>query len=345
MQNINGYRSRRVYKFPQGDSRLIIRTTTYQRTDTRDSVITFSRHEHNAIRASITTPFPRISSASTGSFDLLPVELARMIFLQLDLYSIFKFRQASPNARVLVNSLNEYRLGTTYSLACLCSLLRTKLAGNVSLSEFWQALCTKYCSLCGNFSGYVLLPTWTRCCITCIKDAPEVEMQSLDRVKKSKLLSTAQLRQLTVFKTLPGKYTARPISYQARVAVVPLQEVESILGSRPQALRPEPHSRQWNYRYMAACRLPFYNTSNGTVERGVSCSGCQTAFEEDIIDDRNPGLHVLDFQYARDDFLEHFKWCEQSQILWEQSARGTKEPPSLGETSREGSYFRNFPRP
>jgi hypothetical protein len=37
--------------------------------------------------------------------------------------------------------------------------------------------------------------------------------------------------------------------------------------------------------------------------------------------------------------LEHFKWCEQAQLLWRSSGEGNNRPTELPETARRGGYF------
>jgi hypothetical protein len=43
--------------------------------------------------------------------------------------------------------------------------------------------------------------------------------------------------------------------------------------------------------------------------------------------------------YTRRDFLEHFRWCKQGQLLWESSDGGHIVPPKLPHFAREGGIL------
>ena len=84
------------------------------------------------------------------------------------------------------------------------------------------------------------------------------------------------------------------------------------------------------FRYTATTALPFVNARSKVVEHGVSCKGCQVALERRSL--RTPVNYYnsrLDLYsrrnavYSEEGFLEHFRYCEEAQALWESSARGT----------------------
>jgi hypothetical protein len=43
--------------------------------------------------------------------------------------------------------------------------------------------------------------------------------------------------------------------------------------------------------------------------------------------------------YSQAGFLEHFRWCEQAQLLWKMSEAGTRRPGALPEVARRGGFF------
>lgn len=49
------------------------------------------------------------------------------------------------------------------------------------------------------------------------------------------------------------------------------------------------------------------------VEHGIGCARCQLAIEKDIISSRGEGwpYQAREKVYAKDDFLEHFRWCDR----------------------------------
>ena len=93
---------------------------------------------------------------------------------------------------------------------------------------------------------------------------------------------------------------------------------------------------------MGSCALPYYDKSTGNVEYGVSCAGCELALQKRGINSRSKieAVAVRDQVYARDEFTEHFKWCEQAQLLWRSSHGGTKTPPELPSLARDGGYLK-----
>lgn len=94
---------------------------------------------------------------------------------------------------------------------------------------------------------------------------------------------------------------------------------------------------------MGSCALPYYDKLNGVVEHGMSCAGCQLALEKDIIGTKGEkwASEARDKLYARNGFLEHFRWCEQAQLLWRSSCEGTTRPTELSEAVRRGGFFNN----
>lgn len=91
---------------------------------------------------------------------------------------------------------------------------------------------------------------------------------------------------------------------------------------------------------MASCALPYYDRRTGGVERGVPCAGCQLAIEKDIVGGGEKWPYgARNKVYARDGFLEHFRWCEQAQRLWISSDGGSIEPAELPEDARREGYF------
>ncbi|KAK2051999.1 hypothetical protein LY76DRAFT_359444 [Colletotrichum caudatum] len=341
-----GYRSIAEYHLREDQGDAIVRAAAYHRKDYCQSAIWFSPREHVGIRSSIATPFERTSDMGLGSLDRLPLELRHDTLLHLDIRSLFNLRQTNLRSRATVDSLKQYQMVATHGLNLLCALLRTKLATGVSLCEFYDVLCTKTCTLCGKFGGFVSLLTWNRCCFVCLQRAPETQVRTLAAVRKQLNLAKAQSNQLTSFKTLPGIYSMKESVHKSRITVVSLHDAISVSRPQPHAL-PQADSVSselyQKYNFMGSCALPYYDRRTGRVEHGISCAGCQLALEKDIIGSRGEkwAFEVRDMVYAQDDFLEHFRWCEQAQLLWESSDEGNKRPNELPEAARRGGFFNN----
>ncbi|KAK4172730.1 cyclin-like F-box [Triangularia setosa] len=283
------------------------------------SVIWFSPCEHVSIRLSIATPFRRASNTGLGPLDRLPLELLHGVLLRLDMHSLFNFRQTNLRSRQTVDSLKQYQVVVSHGLNLLCALLRTRLAIGVSLFDFYYALCTKACTLCGEFGGFLSLLTWNRCCFKCLQGALETQGQILAAVQKQFHWTKAELDQLRSFKTLPGIYSMKESAQKSRITVVSVHQ--AILA------QPANSGRNQEFNFMGSCALPYYDRRTGRVEHGMSCAGCQLALEKDIIGSRGEkwAFEARDKVYAQNGFLEHFRWCEQAQLLWRSSGEGCSE--------------------
>jgi hypothetical protein len=296
---------------------------------------------HVGIRPSIATPFQRIPTTGLGFLDRLPLEILQLLWLWLDMRSLFKLRQVNLRARETVDALQQYQLVVSHGLNLFCALLRTRLATGVSLSDFHDALCTKSCALCGEFAGFMSALTWTRCCFRCLEKAPETEVQALGTVRRKFHLTTkGQIAQLKSFKTLPGTYwvdsgCVDESVRKRRNTLVSAHQARLVFGQ--QAHTPvQEQATNWTrrtsvFRYMAACALDYHDRTTGRVEHGISCAGCQHAWEVGLLswDARMFISMVRKTVYSRDDFLDHFRWCKEAQLLWESSDGGKRQPPQF----------------
>ncbi|PVH77533.1 hypothetical protein DL98DRAFT_573683 [Cadophora sp. DSE1049] len=339
-----GYRSATEYRFGEEQTNGIVRTAAYHRKDYCLSVIWFSPREHINIRQSIATPFQGTSNVGLGSLDRLPLELLFNTLLRLDIHSLFKFRQANLRSRQTVDSLKQYQMVASHGLNLLCALLRTRLAMGISLLDFYNALRAKACTLCGEFGGFISLLRWQRCCFKCLQEAPETQVQSLTAVRKQFHLTRVEMDQLRSYKTLPGIYSMKESVYKSRIAIVSVHQASLICRRQPHALlqaQSANSERNQIFNYMGSCALPYYNKQTGQVEHGMSCAGCQLALEKEIIGTRGEkwAFEARDKVYGRHGFLEHFRWCEQAQLLWRSSGEGNNRPTDLPEAARRGGYF------
>ena len=234
----------------------------------------------------------------------------------------------------------------SHGLNLFCTLLRTRLAIDISLLNFYNALCTKACTLCGEFSGFISLLTWTRCSFNCLNRAPETQVQTLNAVRKQFHLTKVELDQIRTFKTLPGIYSMNESAHKSRIAIVSVHQVILICRGQSHALleaQPASSERNQKFNFMGSCALPYYDKRTDKVEHGMSCAGCQLALEKDIIGTRDEkwAFEARDKVYARDGFLKHFRWCEQAQLLWRSSGEGNNRPIELPEAARRRGFFNN----
>ena len=342
----SGYRSVAEYCFHEEQADFVVRATAYHREDFCRSVIWFSPRDHVAIRQSIATPFPRLSTTRLGSLDRLPPELLHDVLLRLDMSSLFHFRQVNLRSRQMVDSLKPYQMVALHGLNLLCALLRTRLSESVSLFDFYAVLCTKACTFCGEFGGFVSLLTWDRSCFPCLQRAPETQVQTLAAMRKQFHLTKTQVGRMRSFKTLPGIYSTNEFVYKSRFTVVSAHQAMLLAGQQPPALaqlqaQPANPGRSQIFNFMGSCALLHYDRRTDRVEYGLSCAGCQLALEKDIIGSRGEtwAFEARNKVYAQDGLLEHFRWCEQAQLLWKSSDEGRHMPTELPEGARRRGFF------
>ncbi|EJP70738.1 F-box domain protein [Beauveria bassiana ARSEF 2860] len=339
---IPGYHSTAEYHFCDEQADAICRTAAYHRKDYSLALIWFSAREHTDIRSSIATPFRTTADRGLGSLNRLPLELWYDVLLRLDMQSLFKLRQTSLGSREWVDSLHQYQMVVSHGLNLFCALLRTRLADSVSLAGFYSILCTEACELCGEFTGYISLLTWKRCCFQCLQVAPELRLQTLAATRKQFHLTKVETGQLRSFKTLPGIYSMDELPQKSRIAVICVHQAIPVVKKNAPALgQPVGSSRSNKLNFMGAIALPYYDRGTGKIEHGLSCAGCQLAIEKDIIGTRGEkwAFEARDKVYSRHGFLEHFRWCEQAHGLWRSSGEGAHVPSDLPEGARRGGYF------
>lgn len=328
-----GYRSATEYHFREEQSDAIIRTTTYHCEDYYQSVISFLPHEHDRVRLSIATTFQRSPAMGLGSLGRLPLELLYGILLDLDLYSVFKFRQTNVRSRQTVDSLHPYRMVALHGLDLLCALLRTRLATDTSLFGCYSALCTETCVFCGDFGGFINLLTWSRCCFKCLHAAPECRVITREAAQRYFNLDEGEVKQLRSCMSLLGRYALQRHKHAIprRATLVSAHQARLIFEQQPHPparVHPVNIGPGLSLNFLASCALPYYDRRTGRVEPGMSCEGCRLAFKRCIIGKSSEewAAKARNKVYVRDGFLKHFRWCEHAQLLWTSSGEGSQQP-------------------
>lgn len=322
----------------------IIRAAAYHRRDYDLAVIWFSPADYQDVRASIQTSTAQTSSTGLGK---LPYELVSAILHELDLVSLFRMRHVSKPFKAAVHSLFEYKIAVPHGFDAFRALLVTRLARHYTLKTFYDLLCQEKCSLCGLFGGFLFLPTRLRCCFQCLNKAQETRVDTVASIMQELGDTMGKEAQRWKFRRIPGKYTMNECQYDHRISLAPIFPPAPLLGDTAtqqlqQLLRPPAWSPA-KFRFMACCRLPFYDRQRGTTEDGVSCAGCQLDLQQKMLSCRfgHPASALRDRVYSRAGFLDHFQSCESAQMLWESSERGTIEPLELPEWVRREGYFSN----
>jgi hypothetical protein len=136
-------------------------------------------------------------------------------------------------------------------------------------------------------------------------------------------------------------------AYKSRFTVVSVHQAKSMSRQHPHAAaaaaqaQPAPSGGNQKFNFMGVCALAYYDRRTGRAEHGMSCAGCQVALEKRIVGSGGEkwASEARDKVYSRDSFLDHFRWCEQAQLLWRLSGEGDRQPAELPEAARRGGYF------
>ncbi|KAI1162504.1 hypothetical protein F5B18DRAFT_623895 [Nemania serpens] len=312
-------------KYPVREDQVdaIIEKAAYHRHEFCRSVIYFPPYTHDEIRHSIGTPFQRtFSDMGAGSLDRLPLELMYNVFLQLDMHSLFRFRQANLRARQLLDSLSQYQIVVSHGLNLFRALLRTGLAVYTRLSVFFDTLCEISCVYCGRFAGFVSILVWRRCCFQCLHSRPEVKVQTLASAYSQLRMNRHHLRYLVTMRTLPGAYAMMHARENAIMVLVATPDAQRVTGRQPPT-RERSHydameERDAKLSFMASCALPHYDRATKKVQYGLSCAGCDREWAGS--NDSSLAqwtLRAQDRVYDKRSFISHFKRCVKAQRLWE----------------------------
>ncbi len=313
---------------PRPSAAQILSITSYSRASLSLPVLSLHPKQHDPVRNTLFRP---IGTHRAQTYDLgpqlgrLPFELVSLVCQELDVTSAFRFSHVNRTAREALASVREFRHLAAHALETLCVLLRTNLGGHVGVGQVYGALTARECELCGAFGGFFFLLTARRCCLTCVASAPEMRVGHVSRVAEEVGVSAGVLERggrLPVLHTLPD----------ARKRIVAVEHAVRVLRECGEG-EPEAVVARWpdslTLRFAAATSLPYLDPREGEAQCGLSCKGCQLAFEADFSDDH---LELRDRFYSRAEFMEHFDECPAAEKLWASSREGAApvEPQWMG---------------
>ncbi|KAI8722772.1 hypothetical protein NCS52_00422000 [Fusarium sp. LHS14.1] len=337
----------------------VLRVCSYHRTDFARAVVRTLPRKLQVIapllQKHFTTPSPFKSGPpfKLGVLDLLTPELLVYILLQLDIVSYLQFRRVNRHARVVATLLHEYKLVSNHGLEGLVALLRTKLGEFFTIKDLYRTLVTYSCKLCGGFGCFLFLPDCTRCCLTCLTEAPELRMTIVPSLFSQflpveGLTEYHQSQLVPVLHGVRGKYYlwhSRSVSLGEQL--MPTRQVMAILRSldvpEKSIEKAVYRLRDWeSNRLGSATMYPWYNAQRGEAERGVNCKAIQLYLEENLprhIPTSTRYRVHRDQIFSRASFLQHFKTCSHAQDLWARRDDGTREKESW--FINQGCYRRN----
>ncbi|PYH92795.1 hypothetical protein BO71DRAFT_382860 [Aspergillus ellipticus CBS 707.79] len=329
-------------KFERAFEMEILRVCSYHRRDFDLAVTGTNSRDHDQVRSSLLRSI-NTTSSGLGRFQILPLEIVYEICFLLDIQSLLNLRHVNRRAHQIVRTTLGYKATITHALEALCVILRTKIASWFTLSDLFKVLCTKDCYFCGSFSGFIFLPSFTRCCFSCIRE-DSLPPLLISSVVKSRFKSSQVCLYSLVptIRSLPGIYSMDEVVRKKRTQIIPAEFISTLsLREANERARVAQPKEKALLRYMVTTALPYLDIKSGGVQNGICCRGCQIALERAL---RSSGAQsnscaLRDKVYSYEEFMEHFRECREAQNLWMFSNHGV-DVDNVSEFVRPGGWFK-----
>lgn len=329
---------------------LAISLLTYRRDDFESGVLV----AHAPLNQFNATQNLHRAFTNLGHLELLPLELFNLVLQMSDLSAISSMRSVNKRTRAIVDDSIPYKYILRYAPHLIGALLKTQVACYFTADHIFHILCISLCSVCGRFGAFMWIPECIRCCIPCLREAPELMPMSEGDAKALFGLSSKGLARVPTVVTVPGSYTLTSTLYRKRFRLVsePLARRSAILahggeaqldhyirnGASKSKAACHKHisarATRSSYdskgrlnntvddvrRFMVTVHLPYLDLAARTTHVGLSCKGCQVKFESD--DDDVSGEEMMDLSdrcdltYTEDGFFGHLEDCPDAQQIW-----------------------------
>lgn len=150
------------------------------------------------------------------ALDRLPLEIIHLTLIQLDIQSLTAFRRVNKQARLVVDSIPQYKQILAHAPVSLRASLKIKTARFFSFLDLHKKLSTAECDSCGDFGGYLYLVTCRRVCYLCFTGKIDyLPISRKDAIRKFGL-DSAHLANLPCMRSFPGRYSPRGIKCRRR---------------------------------------------------------------------------------------------------------------------------------
>ncbi|KAJ5257009.1 hypothetical protein N7478_013113 [Penicillium angulare] len=155
-----------------------------------------------------------------GALDRLPLEIINLALIQLDMQTLTDFRHVNRTARLVIDSIPQYKRILAHVPAAIRGSLNIETARFFSCLDLYEKLSTAECDSCGDFGGYLYLVTCRRVCFLCLtKKSDYLPVLRKDAIRKFGLRSE-HLASLPCMKSFPGCYSPRKIKCLQRQTLI-----------------------------------------------------------------------------------------------------------------------------
>ncbi|KAK6209052.1 n-acetyltransferase ats1 [Pestalotiopsis sp. IQ-011] len=301
----------------------IIRAAALERDDFTQAVIQFEKRYHVAVQSSLFQPITSASDgAQFGDLTRVPIEVMSTICSMLDAKSAFQFSHVSRRARETTATVPAFSRVRAYGSEALRAVLKTGFGSHLSVADIDRALTSSECVVCKEFGCFFFIPLAARCCFECLRCEDELGAIKLSDLQYIMERSAAELKKaVPVLRTLPGTYRdvyLRTVAKPRRRRMDILSEKTGLAYAVAQGEVDAPDLRLNCemvdcYRFMAATRLPFFDTGTGVADAGLCCRGCREARQTAAVATWTSDFKVRQKMFLEPKFLEHFASCTAAQ--------------------------------
>jgi len=159
-------------------------------------------------------------TATLGNLKTLPVELIKMILLDLDLPSLTTLRRVNRRTRLTIDTLLQYSEIIRYASNSLRAALSIKVGASISCRQLYTELCSQECVACGRFGAFLYLLTCSRVCYVCLVEDPRFLPLTPKHARIAFGLSSYETDKLPTAITLPGIYSHNSKMCRTRLSLV-----------------------------------------------------------------------------------------------------------------------------
>ncbi|KAK0237004.1 hypothetical protein EDD85DRAFT_907833 [Armillaria nabsnona] len=287
--------------------------------------------------------------ATLGKLALLPNELLDdIISKHCDIQTIvISFSLVNRSARKAVDATVALQRISHYAPIALIAMLRTQAASFFTLEDLYDALCSNsYCGLCGSFGPLLWLPECQRCCMPCLRRAPEYG--PINKYAATELFGVSE----GVLASVPAVCSKRGWDYyrdfrhllsfaKARAAAVKdaggeaqfMARINSVPGRREvydSYISQTPISERGNTaRCIVAAPLPYFDGHSGNIVEDYFCAGCRCLFNSDRALHRDTiyeEARRYNTVYTISDLVHHVQTdCPDGQRIWKKHLKESKQ--------------------
>ncbi|PKY06125.1 hypothetical protein P168DRAFT_135894 [Aspergillus campestris IBT 28561] len=286
--------------------------STYIFLDIKDNTLDdIDKASHADIRLDSDLDSPRYG---LGALEKLPLEIVHLALVRLDVRSLTVFGRVNKRARLVTNSIPQFRRILVHAPALIRGSLNIESARFFSCQDLYRKLSTAECDSCGDFGGYLYLVTCRRVCFLCFTARADYLPLSRKDVTRKLGLDSKHIVLLPHMKSFPGRYSPRAIKCRrretlfdysaARQAGIAIHgTVESmekyalemiskklenynlkLSGSRTGGahLRPPRYEDLFDghcsnpRRFMGIIRAPYFDSQLPSPEWGLHCIACKS---------------------------------------------------------------------